>query len=106
MICRVLPYEGKEPFLFISYCHLNADIAYPLIEKLAADGFRLWYDDGIHPGSDWPEIIARHLNDCYACIELLTPEYAQSHNCRNEINFLVFFFFFCPRKSILCVMTS
>ncbi len=89
MICRVIPYEGNEPFLFISYCHEDAEIAYPLIEKLASDGYRLWYDDGINIGADWPEIIAKHLIDCHACIEILTPAYAQSHNCRNEINFLV-----------------
>ncbi|MBO6159506.1 MAG: FHA domain-containing protein [Firmicutes bacterium] len=94
MICRVIPYEeiperGKEPFLFISYCHANEAFVYPFIERLAADGFRLWYDDGIHAGEEWPEVIASHLSDCYACIEILTPEYAQSHNCRNEINFLI-----------------
>ena len=24
MICRAIPYEGKEPYIFLSYCHKDA----------------------------------------------------------------------------------
>ena len=52
------PYEGQEPFIFISYAHKNSDQVMPILEKLDEAGYRVWYDDGIAPGSEWPEYIA------------------------------------------------
>ena len=86
MQCRVMPYEGSEPYIFFSYCHKNASQVYPIIETMAQTGFRIWYDDGIHPGDDWLEVIADHLCRSSMCIAAITPESAASHNCRSEIN--------------------
>ena len=46
MICRAIPFEGKEPYIFVSYCHADKEILYPLFEQMAMDGYRIWYDDG------------------------------------------------------------
>lgn len=40
-------YEGDEKFIFISYAHKDSETVYPIIEKLNADGYRVWFDDGI-----------------------------------------------------------
>ena len=85
--CSVKPYEGKEGYIFISYSHRDKKLVFPIIERLAYDGYRIWYDEGINPGSEWPEIIANHLNDCAACMAFITENYLKSHNCRREINF-------------------
>lgn len=89
MRCRAIPYEGNEPYLFFSYCRLNADSVYPIIERMASEGFRIWYDNGIHPGDDWPEVIADHINRCAACVAAVSEEFAGSHNCKNEMNYVV-----------------
>ena len=60
MNCRVKPYEGQEPYLFLSYCHKDATQVYPLLETMTRAGYRFWYDDGNHPGDEWPENIAQH----------------------------------------------
>ena len=86
MVCRVRPYEGNEPYIFFSYCHSNEEDVYPIIEAMGKNGYRIWYDDGIHPGEDWPEVIAEHLIKCSACMVAITQEFAASHNCRNELN--------------------
>jgi len=86
VLCNVKPYEGAEPYLFFSYCHKNAAQVYPLIERMAADGYRIWYDDGIHPGDDWLKVIAEHLSGSAGCIACITPESTCSHNCKSEIN--------------------
>ena len=88
--CSASPYEGKEKYIFISYCHKDKEIVYPLIERMAKDGYRIWYDEGINPGTDWPEMIAEHLNKCSACIALITDNSINSHNCRKEINYALF----------------
>lgn len=85
--CSVKPYEGHESFIFISYCHKDSGMVFPVIEQLAADGYRVWYDEGIDPGSEWPEIIADHLNKSTVCIAFISPNSVNSHNCKREINF-------------------
>lgn len=87
MICKAVPYEGKEPYIFFSYSHQDAARVYPLLEQMARDGYRIWYDDGNHPGDNWPENIARHLSDCTVCLAMLSAHAGDSHNCRNEMNF-------------------
>lgn len=85
--CSAKPYEGRDNYIFISYCHKDKKNIFPVIEKLAHDGYRVWYDEGIDPGSEWPEIIARHLNGCATCIAFISENSLNSHNCRREINF-------------------
>ena len=81
------PYEGQDPFIFISYAHKNSDRVIPILEKLHEAGYRVWYDDGIAPGSEWPEYIAEHLNGCRTVIAFVSPESIDSPNCRREVTY-------------------
>ncbi len=85
--CSAKPYEGNKPYIFVSYCHQDRAEVFPVIEQLARDGYRIWYDEGIDPGSEWPEIIAGHLDGCAVCIAFISGKSLESHNCRREINF-------------------
>ena len=85
--CSVKPYEGSKEYIFVSYCHKDKAHVFPIIEQLVKDGYRIWYDEGIDPGSEWPEIIAHHLNCCSLCIAFISQNSLNSHNCRREINF-------------------
>lgn len=85
--CSAKPYEGDDKYIFVSYCHKDKKHIFPIIERLSRDGYRVWYDEGIDPGSEWPEIIARHLNGCATCIAFISENSLNSHNCRREINF-------------------
>ena len=81
------PYEGNEAYIFVSYCHKDKDFTYSLIENLSTNGYRVWYDNGIHPGDNWLETIGGHLNNSKICIAVISEEAAKSHNCLSEINF-------------------
>lgn len=85
--CKVKPYEGDKKYIFISYCHKDYTMVFPIIERLSADGYRVWFDEGIDPGSEWPEIIADHLNSCALCVAFVSQNSVNSHNCKREINF-------------------
>ena len=89
MICNAKPYEGTDAFLFVSYSRKDSGIVYPLIERLASAGVRVWYDSGIHGGEIWPEVIADHLNRSAACLVFMSQNAVQSHNCFNELIFAV-----------------
>ena len=81
------PYRGKEPFIFISYSHRNADQAAEIISNLNRAGFRVWYDEGLIPGREWDENIARIIMGCSFFVALLTKEYLASSNCKDELNY-------------------
>ncbi len=81
----IKPYEGSEPYIFISYAHKNKPAVMPILEKLTADGYRIWYDKGIDPGTEWVKVIAKHIEKCTCFIAMLSPEYIKSDNCKDEI---------------------
>ena len=87
VLTRVKPYEGRENYIFISYSHRDSARIFPLLKKLTDEGFRLWYDEGIDPGTEWPESIADHLARCRVCLAFISPTSVVSTNCRREINF-------------------
>lgn len=82
-------YEGKEPYIFVSYSHKDREEVYRVMELLAARGYRIWYDQGIEPGYDWPEDIAQHLLGAEVVLAFITKNAAESVNCRNEISFAI-----------------
>ncbi|MBQ4425711.1 MAG: TIR domain-containing protein [Lachnospiraceae bacterium] len=82
-----VPYEGTIPYIFISYAHKNSDEVMPILNRMYEKGYRIWYDDGIAPGSEWPEYIAEHLNRCSVFMAFVSPESIDSSNCRREVTY-------------------
>lgn len=76
-----------DGYIFISYSHRDSDRVHPLIKRLINDGFNVWYDEGIDPGTEWDENIAMHLKECAGIIAFLSKNYLESENCRDEINY-------------------
>ena len=85
--CAFTPYEGHKPYIFISYAHKDARLVFPILEELDRRGYRVWYDDGIAPGSEWPENIAQHLDGCSLTLAFISPNSIASANCRREVTF-------------------
>ena len=77
---RIRPYEGTAPYIFISYSHRDLDRIRPILQGLADRGYRFWYDEGIDPGTEWPESIADHLQRSAVCIAIMSPFSAVSRN--------------------------
>lgn len=85
--CDITPYEGNKPYIFISYAHKDSHVVFPILEELDRRGYRIWYDDGIAPGSEWPENIAQHLSGCSLTMAFVSPNSIASDNCRREVTF-------------------
>ncbi len=85
MKCRAVPYEGTQPYIFISYCPGDRENLYPLFEQMAQDGCRLWYDDGSAIGRDWQNNIERHLEACRVVIAFVSENYGLDPNSRDQI---------------------
>ena len=83
-----IPFDACDPsgtFVFVSYAHQDKAVAYPELLRIRSLGIRVWYDEGIEPGSEWPEAIASALNRAAAFVVLITPAAVASRNVRNEI---------------------
>ena len=80
-------YEGSEPYTFVCYAHDDRDLVYPEIVRLRETGFYIWYDEGIAPGSEWTETLARHIKECGTFLYFVTPNSVASEHCRREVNF-------------------
>ena len=81
------PYQGNEKFIFISYSHRDTDKVFPIINALMKQGYRVWYDQGIDPGTEWDENIANHIADCGYFVAFISNNYLGSSNCKDELNF-------------------
>ena len=46
------PYRGDSPYIFISYSHKDSDVVFDIIGQLQMKQYRIWYDEGIDPGTE------------------------------------------------------
>ena len=83
---KIEVYEGDLPYIFVSYSHLDSNIVLPIIKELSSRGFRVWFDQGIQAGTEWPQYIAEHIDGCDCVLVCLSKNAEDSVNCRNEIN--------------------
>ncbi len=79
------PYEGKKPYVFISYSHQDSDRVLNVISPMHNQYYRVWYDEGVPAGCDWPDNIARHMRDSSAVLFFVSVSSLASINCLNEI---------------------
>jgi len=80
------PYEGKRPFVFISYSHLDTARVLSIITPLHDGKLRLWYDEGIPAGRDWSGNIDEHMRACGAVLFFRSKPALASPNCLSEID--------------------
>lgn len=78
-------YKGDKPYIFISYAHKDSDAVIPVIRRLQQEGCRVWYDEGIAPGSNWDVYISEHLDRSAVVLGFLSRAYVKSSNCRDEL---------------------
>ncbi len=78
-------YEGEEAFLFASYSHSDAAAVFPELARLHGLGYRIWFDEGIDPGNEWPSEIANALKNCAQFLVFISPNAVASRNVANEI---------------------
>ena len=84
---KPIAYRGSEPFVFVSYAHADAELAYPIISGLQERGMRIWFDDGLDVGDIWEDVIPDHVEQCSAMLCLVSPRFMDSNNCLDEIHY-------------------
>jgi len=80
-------YRGREPYIFVSYSHIDSELVFAEIKRFNELGYHVWYDEGISPGNEWTEEIASALEHCALFLVMFTPNSVISDNVQNEIDF-------------------
>ena len=81
------PYLAYEDYAFVSYSHKDSDTVFDIILRLHEDKYRIWYDEGIEAGSEWPQIVAERVLKSALLIVFVSKDFIASQNCRREINY-------------------
>lgn len=82
-------YLGDEPYLFVSYAHVDKISVYSIIEGLYQRKARIWYDEGIQASSNWMGEIADKIEKCNCFLIFITPKALQSDTVQKEINYAI-----------------
>ncbi|MDX1404223.1 MAG: toll/interleukin-1 receptor domain-containing protein, partial [Woeseiaceae bacterium] len=82
-------YEGDAPYVFVSYSHQDVEIVFIELVRLKKLGFRVWYDEGISPGSRWSDALAERIANCNLFLYYVTPRSVASQNCQDEANYVL-----------------
>ena len=83
----VRPYEGSEDYIFVSFCRPDAAQAFSMIERLCADGYRVWFDPDADPAAADVELVAEKLNGASAVLALLSDDALNNFGIKRELNF-------------------
>lgn len=82
-------YTGTDPYVFVSYSHKNSEKVFQELVWLREQGFNIWYDEGISPGSRWAEDLARAIKGCYRFLFFVSDDSVDSPHCRNEVHYAI-----------------
>ena len=82
-------YSGDQPYIFVSYAHEDSNAVYPEMKWLHDQGFNVWYDEGISPGTVWRTELADSIMGAGLFLFFVTPRSVVSGNCEKEVNFAI-----------------
>ncbi len=80
-----LPYDGNEPYLFISYSHKDTAAVYPILDELHKKKYRIWYDESCEVGNDFRVELRTRIEKARAVILFVSKNSMESPFCGMEI---------------------
>lgn len=52
---------------------------------MAKENINIWFDKGIKPTKEWPEVLGKHISDCDTFVIMLSSNSLKSLNVRAEL---------------------
>ena len=83
----VEPYTGDKPYIFISYCAADSEIAHDIIEEFRMRNYRVWYDAERAVNDYSVNTQAERLRNCAFFLCVLSEAYTNDPNCIRELYF-------------------
>jgi len=79
-------YCGNDDYVFVSYAHKDSARVLPLIHAMQRRGYRIWFDQGIEPATEFDDYIAERLLRASCVIFFLSNKSSDSPYCKMELN--------------------
>ncbi len=79
------PYDGDEPYLFVSYSHVDTQTVDEVMHVLDKEKFRMWYDDAMEIGDDFREELKDKIKKCTGVLVFISENSMRSKFCGMEI---------------------
>lgn len=71
-------YEGKEPYIYISYHSESTDFVNKLVEILSQIGYRVWFNSNTTVEENKNSTTAEHILNCNHFIPIISKGYIDS----------------------------
>lgn len=81
--------HGHGKYIFIGYSYKDSESVFKEIKRFNEAGYNVWYDEGISPGNEWDDEIAKALEHCSLFVVFLTKNSTQSGNVADEIKYVI-----------------
>lgn len=81
------PYEGREPYIFISYARKDWQQVEPYLDALSGAGYRVWYDAGISAGDEWLKKLEEKVANCAVFCPIFSQAFNDSYYCFRETGY-------------------
>lgn len=79
------PYEGDEPYLFVSYSHMDTQKVDNVMRILDREKFRMWYDDAMEIGDDFRAELRSKIEKSCGVLVFISENSMNSKFCGMEI---------------------
>ena len=80
-----MAYQGREPYIFVSYAHKDSQLVFPEIKIFHDEGYPIWYDQGLTGGQEWDDEVARALISSSLLVVFISENSMASNNVQDEI---------------------
>lgn len=81
------PYEGSEPYVFVSCCHNDADKVSLIFQRLQNEGINIFYNQDGDFRADLSDNVVKHIKNCQRFIAFHSKNSKNSAYCKNEVSF-------------------
>lgn len=82
---RIQPYDGENPYVFISYAHKDEVEVKRILKALKGQNIRFWFDENMVTGENWNDSISKALNKSHYIIFIESENFNNSVNCLKEV---------------------
>ena len=79
------PYKGSEDYIFVSYSRADEEKVLPILSELHKEGYRIWYDEGIHGGINWRVMLGDRLDGSTDFLMFSSENSSKSKNVYAEV---------------------
>lgn len=79
------PYKGSEDYIFVSYSRADEEKVLPILSELHKEGYRIWYDEGIHGGVNWRVMLGDRLDGSTDFLMFSSENSSKSKNVYAEV---------------------